>query len=192
MNAVTMSSAGPQIPDMTFIPDTHNVDSTGTEMAEQINRLTPSSVSVAYVLPDSTVRVAVATKEPFSASMSTTRIFFATSKTGDTRPFQTGIAILIATAYVQPLCQQWSCEGRNQKTFQRGGFEALGLRRARYRQANRPRTREDGRAKCAVSEGGSMAPNAQRPDPSGCSPPRRVILLALTIGTRRADVNDGR
>lgn len=98
-----ISSTSPQMSGMTSTPDTHTVDSRGMEMAAQIRRLTPSLTSVAARLSLSILRFDAFTTAP--SAISTTRIDLATSKTGETRSFQTGIAILMATRVLQPRCQ---------------------------------------------------------------------------------------
>jgi len=94
VNAWMISSAPPQVSGMTSTPDTHSVDSRGMEMAAQIKRSTSSLTSVAARLSFSSSRVDEFTAAPLA--MSTTRIDLATSKTGEIRSFQIGIAILMA------------------------------------------------------------------------------------------------
>ncbi len=68
-------------------------------MAEQTRTLIPSSERLEAGLVGLSTWVPSATDSPLRRSRSTTRMVFATSKTGETRPFQTGIAILMKSHF---------------------------------------------------------------------------------------------
>ena len=85
--------------EMTSTPETQTAASMVGETAEQTRTSTPRAASADTGRPGSSAWVESATTTPWSTSTSTTRIVPATSKTGETRPFQTGIAIFMLPTF---------------------------------------------------------------------------------------------
>ena len=123
-----MSSTLPQMSGMTSIPETQSVDSREVEIAAQITRSTPSLRRARVRLAPLSRRFEALMTVP--SRMSKTRIDLATSKTGDTRPFHTGIAILMATRSLQPWCQRLLVERCTDETrrLSAPGSSGLGSR----------------------------------------------------------------